>query len=99
MIITGLLQSSQQPVQFIKVAQRELDKTVLEYDKVFREITIPIITASRHSRAGPVTIRHYETTIERQDAGAIHRLTPRRSCEDDRDGARTREQAHSQRLR
>ena len=29
----------------------------------------------------------YETTIERQDASAIHRLTPRRSCEDDCDGA------------
>src|SRR5215831_8690059 len=43
--------------------------------------------------------RIHETTIERQDASAIHRLTPRRSCEDDRDGARTREQAHSARLR
>src|SRR5215831_2036572 len=31
----------------------------------------------RQSQAGPVTIRHYETTIERQDAGAIHRHTPR----------------------
>src|SRR5713226_4376053 len=39
--------------------------------------------------------RIHETTIERQDASAIHRLTPRRSCEDDRDGARTGEQAHS----
>src|SRR5215471_15869060 len=43
--------------------------------------------------------RIHETTIERQDASAIHRLTPRRPCEDDRDGARTREQAHSARLR
>ena len=43
--------------------------------------------------------RIHETTIERQDASAIHRLTPRRSCKDDRDGARTREQAHSARLR
>ena len=43
--------------------------------------------------------RIYETTIERQDASAIHRLTARRSCEDDRDGAHTREQAHSARLR
>ena len=43
--------------------------------------------------------RIHETTIERQDASAIHRLTPRRSREDDRDGARTREQAHSARLR
>src|SRR6266849_10813104 len=43
--------------------------------------------------------RIHETTIERQDASAIHRLTPRRSCEDDRDGARTREQVHSARLR
>ena len=43
--------------------------------------------------------RCHETIIERQDASAIHRLTPRRSCEDDRDGARTREQAHSARLR
>jgi hypothetical protein len=43
--------------------------------------------------------RIHETTIERQDSSAIHRLTPRRSCEDDRDGARTREQAHSARLR
>src|SRR5258708_9022727 len=43
--------------------------------------------------------RIHETTIERQDATAIHRLTPRRSCEDDRDGARTSEQAHSARLR
>ena|SRR6516162_3399580 len=43
--------------------------------------------------------RIHETTIERQDASAIHRLTPRRSFEDDRDGARTREQAHSARLR
>ena len=43
--------------------------------------------------------RIHETTIERQDASAIHRLTPRGSCEDNRDGARTREQAHSARLR
>jgi hypothetical protein len=43
--------------------------------------------------------RIHETTIERQDASAIHRFTPRRSCEDDRDGARTREKAHSARLR
>src|SRR6266446_670077 len=43
--------------------------------------------------------RIHETTIECQDAGAIPRLTPRRSCEDDRDGARTREQAHSAWLR
>ena len=43
--------------------------------------------------------RIHETSIERQDASAIHRLTPRRSCEDDRDGAGTREQAHSARLR
>ena len=43
--------------------------------------------------------RIHETTIERQDASAIHRLTPRRSCEDDRDGARIPEQAHSARLR
>jgi hypothetical protein len=43
--------------------------------------------------------RIHETTIERQDASAIHRLTPRRSWEDDRDDARTREQAHSARLR
>jgi hypothetical protein len=43
--------------------------------------------------------RIHETTTERQDASAIHRLTPRRSCEDDRDGARTGEQAHSARLR
>src|SRR5262252_1268142 len=43
--------------------------------------------------------RIHETTIGRQDGIAIHRLTPRRSCEDDRDGARTREQAHSARLR
>jgi hypothetical protein len=35
--------------------------------------------------------RIHETTIERQDARAIHRFTSRRSCEDDRDGARTRE--------
>jgi len=39
----------------------------------------------------------HETTIERQDARPIHRLTPRRSCENGRDGARTREQAHSAR--
>src|ERR1700676_3183620 len=45
------------------------------------------------------TRRIHETTIERQDASAIHRLTPRRSCEDHRDRARTREQAHSARLR
>src|SRR5260370_10580903 len=43
--------------------------------------------------------RIQETSIERQDASAIHRRTPRRSCEDHRDGARTREQAHSARLR
>jgi hypothetical protein len=43
--------------------------------------------------------RIHETTIERQDASAIHRLTPRRSCEDDREGASTREQTHSARLR
>jgi hypothetical protein len=44
-----------------------------------------------------VTCRN-ETTIERQDAGAIRSLTSRRSCEDDRDGARIREQAYSARL-
>src|SRR5882757_6417713 len=43
--------------------------------------------------------RIHEATIELQDASAIHRFTPRRSCEDDCDGARTREQAHSARLR
>jgi hypothetical protein len=47
----------------------------------------------------PERRRSHEATIERQDASAIHRITPRRSCEDDCDGARTREQAHSARLR
>src|SRR5262245_50608616 len=48
-------------------------------------------------RSGRLTIN--ETPVERHDASAIYRLTPRRSCEDDRDGASTREQAHSARLR
>jgi hypothetical protein len=61
----------------------------------FPKVTDPVIRSSFR----PGRRRIHETTIERQDASAIHRRTPRQSCEDDRDGARTGEQAHSERLR
>src|SRR5262249_9677030 len=43
--------------------------------------------------------RIHEASATRQDAGGIHRLAPRRSCKDDHDGARAREQAPSARVR
>ena len=63
--------------------------TVLGHGYDLRDTLSPAGFQTFGDKLRPEDGRIHETIIERQDANAIHRLTPRRSCEDDRDDARS----------